>query len=426
MIPTKLLVGKGDQTSEMILASSFGRFEIYAPYVNHLELSIPIGLIGRWELLGLLRTYAQIRPLLPNLISLLLSPRHPYIEEEGPILADLIETLISSSMERVDLYDAFRSPNSLELIPNRIHKLVKQIIAECPNLSYLSLCYTQELPQDVHQTTIEMQQSIPSSLTDLKCHKAILCQSFYTWLASMVKLQQLELNQLTGTCPRDFIDSISSQSHGFELRHLTLSLCTPLPTLDVCRLPIVRHLTHLMISFGCHAGWKSSTITSLFDQLAASSPNLYSLSINGVRLRQAEFPACRLTRMSSLPLRKISLTGVYRDSIGGLEEIVELIQTWPTLRSLDLNRYQISYEELEDVLPFCGHLLMLRMCIQGPVTHSIMSRRFTPPQVVAKCSPFKLVSYPMDKHDPLEVNALARYVWDYLRPIIVTDLRVVL
>ncbi|KAG8703343.1 hypothetical protein FRC08_002926 [Ceratobasidium sp. 394] len=350
------------------------RFNIYAPYIKHLTLKC----LGSSNLhppgSDAIRSYARTHARTLNLVSL--SSKHPFscawpsLRDSGDCrdaLLDWLEVLISPSLRRLDLADddVLNGPFG----HNRFYELITASAQNCPNLSYLSFCYSnapEMVTRESPTSTIGLYKTVPANLVHFRCRDMRLCPELFAWLAGMTKLRQLELQQLWIYDTSRAIALLLRERPAFpEPRYLVLKQLSPNSALYLCQTPLMNNLTELDMHFPQQAVWTRQTVRSFFQQLSQSCWHLIELTLDCSDLPWHHFPFKDISLLRALPLQALSVRGRHEDLTDELGFVRDILETWPSLLTLDLGMFIANLRDLQHILPLCQQLSSFRLCIQS-------------------------------------------------------------
>ncbi|KAG8699945.1 hypothetical protein FRC12_022667 [Ceratobasidium sp. 428] len=321
----------------------FSRFEIYAPYVRRLSVYGP-GPVGHyyqvdgWEHL-ILR--AQQRPLLPNLLSIILQSS---CDGHGSDQLLWIKTFISPSL--INIQATPHSVSSPPCVTSLMADVIMDSIAErCPRLFRLSI-FPSRGPKQEENNLLgylrrrpyrESLRALPM-LMELTCSVTMLEDSFSV-ISSMPQLRRLiVLTSGTGIVLRPPILPRNSFPALHQLHLKGLSPYEVIAILDVP--PLMSQLTHLELKFKLYQldededreEWIASDMFSLLK----FSPNLQSLDLDldptmnldqGYDIGHQDI----MDTFSRLPLVNVTLGGVH---LGDWAYTGSLKSVWPNVTSL--------------------------------------------------------------------------------------------
>ncbi|KAG8693036.1 hypothetical protein FRC08_009354 [Ceratobasidium sp. 394] len=390
----------------------FDRFGLYASFVKYLEFRVAGYTHTRRQGLGAIRSYVQAaHVLLPNLVSLSSKSAHVYpwrnLTDET---LDWLEVLMSPSLEQLDLIDTDNifTDESLE----SLYTPIITSINKCSNLVDLSFCYGSTAGAGSQTFTsiaaTALHTTVPTNLVNLRCRSAPLCLEFFNWLASMAKLQRLQLEwpKRSGNTPPS---SFSNKRAIFpELRCLVLKDCYIEEVRYICQSSLVDNITCLAF----HGEWNHE-VTEFFEQVAKSFPNLVELSL-------VDFPIIRETFPGLVSLRVLPLCKVFIPNCGRLDlhpnTAWGFLKHWSSLNELDLCSYEASFDDLQGILPFLPELSVLRLCITMSVPEEISDADLAQAlalQLGTTYRPLKLISSrdePQISCELSELDEVARYL----------------
>ncbi|KAG8699649.1 hypothetical protein FRC08_005177 [Ceratobasidium sp. 394] len=402
---TTLTPSSQSNTPNLPSENSLDRFNIYAPYTKHLMLRCLGFTPAHQQGLDAIRSYTRTHTRTLNLVSV--SSKHPYFcvwpslsdsENCKYLLLDWLEVLISPSLRRLDLVeDDFLDGYSEH---NRFGGLITASAQNCPNLNYLSFRYSIAFtPRQLSTSVTKLYKIAPKNIQHLQCHNVQPCPELFDWLARMTKLRRLELQKLRayGT----------SQANGPpfhkclalpELQYLILKQFPLYSALNLCQTSLISHLTQLEIHFHSYDGWNHQTISSFFQQLSQYCCNIAELTLDCFDLPAwHNFPSTNISLLRDLPLQTLSIRGEHQSLMSNeLGCVREILETWPSLLTLDLSVLVADLRALQHVLPLCNQLSSLRLCIRIEEILGEISAT-TPPQALESRSghahgPLRLVS----------------------------------
>ncbi|KAG8682864.1 hypothetical protein FRC09_016481, partial [Ceratobasidium sp. 395] len=321
----------------------FSRFEIYAPYVRRLSVYGP-GPVGHyyqvdgWEHL-ILR--AQQRPLLPNLLSIILQSS---CDGHGSDQLLWIKTFISPSL--INIQATPHSVSSPPCVTSLMADVIMDSIAErCPRLFRLSI-FPSRGPKQEENNLLgylrrrpyrESLRALPM-LMELTCSVTMLEDSFSV-ISSMPQLRRLiVLTSGTGIVLRP---PILPRNSFPALHQLHLKGLSPYEVIAILGVPpLMSQLTHLELKFKLYQldededreEWIASDMFSLLK----FSPNLQSLDLDldptmnldqGYDIGHQDI----MDTFSRLPLVNVTLGGVH---LGDWAYTGSLKSVWPNVTSL--------------------------------------------------------------------------------------------
>jgi hypothetical protein len=178
--------------------TSFERFNLYAPYVKHLNIygdDAYYSDISGWDILS---ERAHLRPLLPNLLSITMRTgfSDPHGEEQVTWIADLISPSLISFRSELEGYD--ESPARMPKVAVMV--LLDSIIERCAALEHLAI-----YPKAGSHMCLDLPAafgSLPfSSLRELSGSAALVGAGVLEVIGALPHLETLSINAFNQYLP---------------------------------------------------------------------------------------------------------------------------------------------------------------------------------------------------------------------------------
>ncbi|KEP52487.1 F-box protein [Rhizoctonia solani 123E] len=363
-------------------AVDFSRFDSYAPYVRRLTVyghEAKYFRVSGWSPL-LIR--ANSRPLLPNLLSMVMQTK---CDRHGPDLFMWIKAFSGPSILTIQATPSHllsRSPPRVS--PLAASAILETIAARCPRLLRLSLFVSESLGLDKYDGENNMLgviwqreyhhyfRALPT-LYELSCSVTMLQSDCLKVIGSLPGLTRLSVYSSGGLV---VLQPPHLSSNSFpSLNELSLQDINPYEAASIMQIaPLMKRLTLLELitnpEYLDFDDLRDEWITGTLLLLLSNSPRLTALHVDldPVRENEETYDIGHqdvMDTFSKLPLISLTLTGVH---IGDWASTGSLKTVWPLLSSLRMRNQYASPLILSCFaqLPRLQHLT-LSVCLENMI-----------------------------------------------------------
>ncbi|CAE6486391.1 unnamed protein product [Rhizoctonia solani] len=420
LLPDSLVVKPGEKITRfevhipaVLPPNYFERFNLYAPFVKHVTVSLAWGhneeYIHQKHLPGwpMVACYARNHVLLPNLKKLDICERYS-TTTSSRACADWLSALVPPSLSELDIFRNFvdDSPGCIE----RYLKLIDGILARTSaNLERLRI-------HTIEPSINQLSAPSPNDPASETLMPGALISKALKHIVGMPRLRKLEIPELSLTLEVPDLPASST----CRLNSLQIACGAVEPLFHIWRTPIPAHLSHLSLS----TNWPGTTsavseLHELTTLIAAVSPHITKISFYFADIPDTDHLLDVLYPLHTLQLTELIVNGVQLTQPVQQISLRTIAEYWPLLEVLEIRHVGTSFNELVTVSSYLPRLTCLLMQLESTIPPELLIDDTAvqidtrPAQELELVSDFRCVH----TFNPTETNEFAKFLTKIWRSV---------